>query len=233
MVTVSWRTDNIGTAAVDRAFTDHVRVVNPSDDRVLVDRTLVYDPAAGGNIGIGDGRDRTLTVTIPDGSGSVGNLVVTVTTDQAGNVFESNPSGTGEANNAAATTLTATLAPYADLVVSDVTGPSGEIIADPARITVGWTVTNAGSRAAQPGGWFDVIYASSDTTFGGDVEVGRFARATALEAGASSTRSEEVILPPAFTGRYNLFVRADAAGAVFEDGPEANNVAEARRAPST
>src|SRR5207253_4033220 len=106
-----------------------------------------------------------------------------------------------------------------DLVTSDVTGPSGEIIADPAHVTVGWKVANSGSREAQAGGWVDVVYASSDAILGNgdDVEVGRFARTLALAAGSSYTRSEEIILPPAFTGRFYLFVKADGTDAVFED----------------
>src|SRR5262245_3020219 len=210
-VTVSWRTDNTGSAAAGQAFSERVRVVNPANGRVLVDQTVAYDPAAGGAIAAGDGRIRSLTVTIPDGSASVGTLSVTVTTDQANNVFEYNPSGTGESNNSATASLAVTLAPYPDLVASDVTGPTGEIVADPAHVTVGWKVTNAGSLQAQSANWVDIVYASRDTTFGNgdDVEVARFARTAALAPGAAYTRSEDVVLPPAFTGRFYLFVKAD------------------------
>jgi hypothetical protein len=81
-VTVSWLIENSGTDAVRGAFSDRVRVVNASSGVVLVNQLLPYDPAGDGEIGVGQGRDRSLTITIPDGSGSVGNLTVSVTTDR-------------------------------------------------------------------------------------------------------------------------------------------------------
>src|SRR5262249_21647082 len=48
-----------------------------------------------------------------------------------------------------------------------------------------------------------------------------------LQVDESYTRSETFLLPPAFQGRFHLFVRTDATGVVFENDSEANNVAEA------
>ncbi len=227
-INVSWQTINAGTETVGSAFSERVRVVKTTNGQVLVDQTVVYNPAADGNIGAGQGRSRSLAVTIPDGSASAGNLSVTVTTDQANAVFEFNPSGTGESNNAANAPLTVILAPYPDLLTSGVTAP-GQIIADPAHATIGWTVTNAGSREAAPGNWFDVIYASRDTTLGNsdDIELARFERTTSLAVAGQYSRSEQIVLPPAFTGRFHVFVKADGSGGVFEDGVEGNNSARA------
>ncbi|NJO99232.1 MAG: hypothetical protein HC764_27230, partial [Pleurocapsa sp. CRU_1_2] len=46
-----------------------------------------------------------------------------------------------------------------------------------------------------------------------------------LAVDESYTRTENILLPPAFTGRYNLYVQTDATGAVFENGLETNNTA--------
>src|SRR5262249_8225493 len=108
---------------------------------------------------------------------------------------------------------------------SNVTGPSGEIVADPAHVTVGWTVTNAGTLTAQAAGWVDIVYASTSATGSGLIEVARFARTTSLAPGASYSRSEDVVLPPAFAGRFYLYVKADGTNVVFEDTVEANNTA--------
>jgi hypothetical protein len=229
-VTVSWQTVNVGTEPVGRSFTEQVKIVSQADGRELTEPTVVvHDAAASGPIGANQSRDRSLTIMVPDGSPSAGSWTVTVTTDYGDVIFEHNGSGTGETNNSAGTPLSVSLAPYPDLVTSGVSGPSGTIIADPAHITVGWKVTNSGNREAQGAGWFDVVYASPDTTFGdaNDVEVARFERTAALAAGTFYIRSEEIVLPPPpglKSGRYYLFVQADAADRVFEDGIESNNV---------
>src|SRR5262249_17970646 len=71
--------------------------------------------------------------------------------------------------------------------------------------------------------------ASTDATVGNsdDVVVGRFTHSGALDVGQGYSQSQSVLLPPAFTGRYHLFVQADAGNQVFENGNKADNVAEA------
>ena len=49
---------------------------------------------------------------MPQGYPGVGTLAVTVTTDADNQIFECNPSGTGEANNTATITVTSALATY-------------------------------------------------------------------------------------------------------------------------
>jgi hypothetical protein len=66
---------------------------------------------------------------------------------------------------------------------------------------------------------------SQDDTYGNadDLVIGEYRRNGALEAGASYTRNERFLLPPATTGRYKLFVVSDARSEVFENGADANN----------
>ncbi len=79
--------------------------------------------------------------------------------------------------------------------------------------------------AAVADGWYDVIVASNDQVIGDgdDRELARFERTSDLPAGQSYDRNETILLPPAFNGRYFLYVRADVEDVVFEDGREANN----------
>ncbi len=53
-ITVSWQTENPGTETVTNAFTERVRIVNPTNGQELVNQTLLYDPAIDGNIAPGD-----------------------------------------------------------------------------------------------------------------------------------------------------------------------------------
>src|SRR5207302_5577072 len=68
-VTVSWRIADTGNAPVTKAFSERVQVIN--NGNVLVNQVVGYDPASGGTIAAGDGRDRSLAVIVPDGSASV------------------------------------------------------------------------------------------------------------------------------------------------------------------
>ncbi len=222
--TIHWRIENSGNGVVSTSFSERVRVVNTTTGALLLERTVAYDPAAVGSIDAGQGRDRSLMVTIPDGSGSVGDILITVATDSGNAVFEYNADGIAETNNSGTAALTVILAPYPDLAATYLNGPT-QTIADPARVTIDWTVANQGSASAS-GAWWDVIVASTDGTFGDgdDRELGRFEWSSGLDGGSSYTRSEELLLPPAFSGRFTLFVKTDRENAVFEDNREANNV---------
>src|SRR5262249_52547239 len=70
-------------------------------------------------------------------------------------------SSTAEGNNTAATTVTAALAPYADLVVSAVTAPS-LTVGDPAQVTITWKVSNQGTGPGGVADWVDAVIVSTD-----------------------------------------------------------------------
>ncbi len=143
-ITVRWSVVNLGSEAVDTDFVEQVRIVNQSTGATLLTTSLPYEVFQTGTIAVGQTRDRELIVTIPDGSGSVGTLEIMVTTDSGNTIFEHDPAINAENNNSISGTISTTLAPYPDLVVSEVVGPA-QTIGDPARVTVSWTVTNDGS----------------------------------------------------------------------------------------
>ena len=158
-----------------------------------------------------------------------GDYQLIVVSDAAQQVAELNAEG----NNQAQAGVTVDLAPYADLRVSSITAPDRSID-DPALVTVQWSVQNRGNGAGISSQWADVIVASRDGVFGNgdDTVLARFEHDGALAAGASYSRSETFYLPAAFEGRFTLFVRTDADGAVFENGSEDDNVL-AKPRPST
>ena len=124
----------------------------------------------------GEARTRQFTYTLPDGTDGVGQIEFIVTTDSDDTVFEYNASATGDTNNTASISRTTTLAPYPDLVVSNVTAPA-LTIGDPAEVTIGWTVSNPGEGGGRTADWFDDIVASPDTVPGNsdDILLARFA----------------------------------------------------------
>src|SRR5690606_35913790 len=159
-----------------------------------------------------------LTVTLPIEVQGAYKLIVR--SDSGGDVVETSA---GEANNTAAADIDADLAPYADLEVSGVTAPA-LTVQDPARVTVGWTVTNIGTGEGVTSDWVDRIIVSRDDVYGNgdDIVLGEVAYSGGLDAGESYEASANLILPAGFFGRYTLFVRTDADDQVFENGADAN-----------
>ncbi|MBI3350330.1 MAG: hypothetical protein HY020_24345 [Burkholderiales bacterium] len=134
-----------------------------------------------------------------------------------------------ESDNQVSRAIDVTLAPYADLVVSNVTAPT-RVIADPARVTVGWTVGNAGTGSGYTGSWTDRVVLSTDDVIGNgdDIVLGNFAHEGGLAAGQSYSRTETIFAPASYRpDSYKVFVLTDATGQVFENGLEANNRASA------
>ena len=208
---VSWSVVNAGTAAAAGDFLNRVRLVNRGSGQTLVDVTVPYVVSTSGAIGVGVSRSITHSVRVPDGSGSVGDLDIFITADSANTVFELNGTGDAESNNQAITSAVASLAPYPDLAVSNVVAPV-QTIADPANVTVSWKVENVGTLTALSGNWFDAVIASTDEIIGDadDRVVARFERTgSGLAPNGSYSRTETFQLPPAFTGRYYLYVLAD------------------------
>ena len=157
-LTVNWTLQNNGGAPTASSFTDRVTIRNTANNQILVNSTLLYDQTQPGSgpIAAAGQQSRQLTVTLPDGTNAVGLLEVTVTADTFNNVLEQNGAGTGEANNASATTFNSAIAPYPDLQVASVSvSPPGGWVPG-MQVTVTWAVTNAGSRFTS-NGWSDRV----------------------------------------------------------------------------
>ena len=116
---------------------------------------------------------------------------------------------------------------YPDLAASNVVAPGSARGGDP--VTVTWHVTNLGGAAA-PGSWNDTVVVSRDTVFGNadDVVLATVAHTGGLAAGAGYDGTVSVTMPAQIEDTVELFVRADAGGAVVEPDSLANNVAPPR-----
>jgi hypothetical protein len=229
-VLVTWDDANTGTVATGSPFSDLVTVTNLTTRATLATGVVQYDPSVAGNgpIAAGDARARQYAFTLPDGNPAVGQVQVTVTSDVYNQIAEFNASSTAETNNTASVTTTAALAPYPDLAVANVSAPP-LTIADPAQVTVGWTVTNVGTGPGQAPSWVDEVLVSTNADANNPYApvLARFPHKGALAPGSSYQQQQTFLLPAGFHGRYHLFVRTDADHQVFQNGSTANDVAEA------
>ncbi|HND50976.1 MAG TPA: CARDB domain-containing protein, partial [Pirellulaceae bacterium] len=214
--TVSWQVANIGSESTLAGWSDRVYLSTngtlDGGDRLLATVTRDESLAPGAT------TDRSALVEIPaDANGS---YFLIVATDDPNRIVEPN----AESNNTATRVVTVDLSPYADLIVTRVAAPT-QVIGDPARMTVSWTVTNRGLAAGRTSSWNDAIVASSDSILGNgdDVLLGRFPHTGSLAVNSSYSREESITLPPNLTGSFRLFARADVDEVVFENYLETNN----------
>ncbi|WP_415234604.1 CARDB domain-containing protein, partial [Pseudorhodobacter sp.] len=216
LIPITWQVGNQGGGAaqagrVDRIYLSRDGVVDGTD-------ILLHTSAKRGALAVGGVDTQTAEVVLPIAARD-GWQVIVVT--DATDVVEER---TEEGNNTLARALAVTLTHHSDLAVSDVVAPT-LTVADPAVIRVGWRVTNIAAQVGTETGWQDQVWASRDSIIGDadDILLASFNRDGALQPGAFYLRSEAITLPAGFSDRLKIYVVADAAAAVFEDGKTANN----------
>jgi len=221
-----WQVGNHGSGAAPGTWVD--RIYLSTDDTLDAGDLLLGErvhagplspPAAAGSY------SETVDLDIPIQISGAHYLIVA--TDDDNDVHEVGDEG----NNTAATFINITLAPFADLAVSNValaghsvTSPAAVFVGDPVTVTVDWTVTNLGTGPGTSAVWVDRVIASlDDTVSASDLVLAEIPHSGFLAVNDSYNESRSFLLPPAFQGRYHLFVVSDAADVVFENGSEANN----------
>src|SRR5262249_54015496 len=121
----------------------------PNGNRhTLFDQSYTNDA---GSLAAGQSRQRQATFILPEGSGGVGDILFTVTTDETNRVPEYFANGQpAEGNNTATLTRSSLLSPRPDLTVTDLTvtpldPPDGPGLTSGAFVTVNWKDTNTGT----------------------------------------------------------------------------------------
>jgi uncharacterized protein (DUF697 family) len=232
--TVQWTVQNAGNAATAGSFTDRVTIRNTATSLIIVNNTLLYNESDPGNgpIAPGGTRARQLSFTLPDGTNSVGNLEVTVTTDTLNNILELNSGGSGEANNASSTNITTTLAPYPDLLVHSVTATPPTRWLPGSTVSIQWRLTNGGPRAAT-NDWVDsIVIRNTNTAYAFNATTNYIISAPgngAIAPGGFRDRTLNFTVPNDANayGGFEITVTVDSASQVFEFNgagtAEANN----------
>ena len=219
VITISWTVSNTGTGPTASSRIDRILL---SRDETADSGDTVLGEVTRGLIGAGEDDTASLDVILPIDSHE--NYHIILITDVTDLVEER----ANEGDNAAARALSVNLSPFSDLQVSNVTAPP-LTVADPATITVGWTVSNVSVGVGRESGWDDQIWYSLDDIIGDgdDRLLMNVHQDSPLAAGSSYTKSAEILLPASFSERMRIYVVADSGNAVFENGKKANNRAEA------
>ncbi|MDB5858608.1 MAG: hypothetical protein JWQ76_2297, partial [Ramlibacter sp.] len=214
-LTLTWATENRGIVPTDMVWNDRITVVNVDTGVTLSTTTVPYNGAsADGSIPPGEQRTRSYTLRLPNGSAAAGNLRISVTVDA------DNPAGSGVlANNRASVDRTVVLAPYADLVVANLTLLPSADFGPGQSVTVRWDTVNQGTRAVTEQ-WADRLTVVNTTT-NTVVYTGTVSGAVAgagLLTGASASRSLQFTWPTgaAGTGNFEFRVLADSSNQVSE-----------------
>ena len=238
-LTVQWQDTNGGNGLTLTAWYDHLTISNASLGVMLLDTVVYYDPNVLGPLTNGTARNRSASFTLPNGANGAGTLQVTVTADNFNNIFEYNPAGTAESNNATTIAAISGIAAYPDLQVAGLSvQPS--LLGSGTNLTVAWQDTNSGTAPALAS-WYDHLTISNaslrvtllDTTVYYDRNV-----LGPLTNGTARARAYNFALPYSSNGAGGLVftVTVDYFNNIFEYNPsgtaENNNTASITR-PST
>ncbi|MCB1150829.1 hypothetical protein KDK88_04740, partial [bacterium] len=204
-VTLTWTTVNAGTLAATADWEEQVFIRNQSNNQMVQVQVLPFVDGLDG----GASLERSYTFQWPAGLLGTGNFQIVVTTDLGNDVFEANPDGTGETNNAS--TLNVISAP--DLQVTDLQVTSSTIESG-ATITIEWNDLNAGN-VATPAGWYDRIEVTNLETGQKFLNSAIFHDPTAegngpLGAGDSLARSFTFQIPHGLAGTGTLRIKVTA-----------------------
>src|SRR5690606_6598218 len=224
-VTVSWKTRNNGAEPAEGTWSDRIIVRNLDTNEVIGNILLDDDVGA---LAPGGERVRQTTITLPEGNDGVGRIGFSLALDVTNAVNELNTSGSAEVNNAASVEITSGLAPYTDLVVTDIAATPASGWKPGDKVTVTWTTTNEGSLATAGG--FSERLVVRNATGNQNIVLATIASEGTLGAGESRTGSYEVTWPQGLTAHGNMqfTVTTDILDGVVEANAagtgESNNV---------
>ena len=123
-------------------------------------------------------------------------------------------------------TLNVQIAPYPDLMVTDiVVSPSDPYAGD--TIDIQWTLGNYGGVGFENKVIKDVVFMSQENTFNSNAfELGSHSDTISLAKGETITRISRFVTNEEMIGSYYFFVQTDATNQVYESLYEYNNVSE-------
>ncbi|WP_342361882.1 CARDB domain-containing protein [Terrarubrum flagellatum] len=209
-ITVQWTDTNTGDHPITSNRTTYIYLsLDGVSTNLLVASTTNFDP-----LGIGQSQARSLTfnlpITPPFGAGDYKFIVFSSTINE--------PDLTN--NRAASDTVSLTLPPTADLVVSSIVVPSEAVSG--TTIPISWTITNNGAAAAI-GPWSDWLFLSTQSNGNGSTTVGIFQFDGTLQPGESVTRTQMVTLPLVASGDRWFTLITDANGNRVPEYDKENN----------
>ncbi|NLX56992.1 MAG: S8 family serine peptidase [Planctomycetaceae bacterium] len=218
-ITFSWTVRNIGSDPAREGWKDQAWLstdaTHSADDIPLLAAPLA-PPEGTVPLGVNGSYTQTVTVNLPlTAALSDGIYYVVVKGDASGQQAEND-----ESNNYKSESLSISLPPLPDLVVSDIDAPIEGLSGQ--NIQYSWTVTNQGSGPAT-GTWHDRVLLSTDVNLGSDLHLGDFSFTGTIAAGESITRTQTYTLPIAMEGDRWFIVQTDVSKQLFEHANDTNN----------
>jgi hypothetical protein len=209
-VRVEWQVENRGAFATGD-WLDSVHLVQGTNSRLLA--TLPHQQGLAPGSSYAASAEFVLPLELS------GDHQLVVTTDSERRVDDRDRQDNQQAQATRVDQL-----PWADLAITAISAPQ-QVIGDPARFTVDWTIANQGTGPGVGSAWSEQVVLSTDDVIGNgdDRVIGEHRQQGLLAAGETASRSLDIVLPAGLSGRYRLFVVADARGEVFENFSEANN----------
>lgn len=223
-VKVTARLSNTGDAPVEKAVIRNVLYMSQSED---LSGTVYRMAQNNDTISLAAGASTTITFTTQLPYVWSGDTWFHVQVDTQDAVYE----GAATTDNiATGSKLDCLQTPTADFKVSSVSAPRQVTLSSPFDIT--YSVKNIGSGIPFTSKWTDHIYISNTdsytnaTRIEGHQQTGGFTvdkNGKYHFTGDNYNATRSVILKNLSAGTYYLFVKVDAADAVYEYGGEANN----------
>ncbi|RMG01904.1 MAG: hypothetical protein D6741_04555, partial [Planctomycetota bacterium] len=210
---VRWRVENRGIGLTNQSnWSDRIYLAADPAGNNIVAHLATFTHL--GQLGVGDGYDRTATVTLPQGISGQHYLVV-----KTGGPFEFIHT---DNNTGVSDPFDVQLSSPPDLTVTDIVVPP-ETILEGTAIDIRWTVENTGTGDAE-GFWFDTVYLRKvgDPT-APTIALGTYRYDGPLEAGKGYTRWEQVRLPDRTHGLYEAVVTTNYNRQLYEHNAYDNN----------
>src|SRR5581483_6076042 len=160
-LTVQWQDTNSGNGLARSSWYDQVIISNATLGVTLLNTTVLYDTNVLGPLTNGLARNRSVNFTLPNGASGARTLRVSVISDVFNGVFEYNPAGTADSNNAATSTVVSVIASYPDLQVAGL-NITPSVLGSGTNLTVQWQDTNSGNAIAV-GSWYDRLVISNSS----------------------------------------------------------------------
>jgi len=223
-VTINWLDYNYGNGAVANGkFVDRVTVTNLVTGETIVDTQIDANSIA---IQPGNALQRYFHFRLPDGILNANQIRITVTTDDANNVYEMPGPGGGELNNAESITTYAQFSPSPDLQVTDLVVANTSPLYSGGPLTITWNDRNLGNGAATAG-WQDRLQVVNMFTGQMLVDTNLY-NPGGLAAGAAAPNSYSFTLPSGMLGAgyVRVIVTTDVGqnvGEYYDFSSEFNN----------
>jgi CARDB len=210
ILTASWQVNNQGIGATNNEnIYEEVNLTSDPQGKIVVAKLGAFRQVGG--LGVGDNYQRNQDLLVPDRLSGTYYLVVNVS-----GAFELDKT---DNNTSISAPIHIDLSPSPDLVVSQITAPTNLQAGD--KIDVSWQVTNNGIVDAN-GKWIDNVYLQAlNTTDAPLISLGSFTYNNNLQAGKFYTRTELLTIPSTLQGQYQIVVKANVTGSLYE--PQVSN----------